>query len=140
LWCGRRDTVEHGLGCFARLVKLLLGDDAIAEEKIACGASLTLLGVDVALGDIGFNCKPSADKVSRWLFIINEVIASKRLSPGQASSKLRVLFTVAAVCGRCCKQVGRQARLGWLALVQKAGKSHAAAHLRPKIEEEWARV
>ena len=40
----RPETIEHAMNCLARLIRLLLGDDAIAKEKMECGMSLTILG------------------------------------------------------------------------------------------------
>ena len=50
--------------CFARLVRLLLGSDAVAEEKLECGPSLTVLGVLIELSNKGYTCQPARDKVS----------------------------------------------------------------------------
>ena len=36
------------MNCFARLVRLLLGDSAIAERKLECGEELEVLGVIVS--------------------------------------------------------------------------------------------
>ena len=41
----RLETVKHGMQCLARLVRLLLGREAIADNKLDCGSGLTILGV-----------------------------------------------------------------------------------------------
>ena len=37
--------MQHALECVARLVRILLGPTAVAEEKLACGMRLDVLGV-----------------------------------------------------------------------------------------------
>ena len=61
----RKETVEHGMRCFAELVRLLLGHAAIAANKLEHGLSLCILGVDIAMSAKGFCLRPSRDKV--WL-------------------------------------------------------------------------
>jgi len=60
----RREDMEHGLQCFARLVRLLLGGEALAEDKLECGHSLVILGVRVELSSKGYKCMPASEKVS----------------------------------------------------------------------------
>ena len=53
----RIDSLQHGMGCFARLVRALLGPSAIAADKLECGRSLVVLGVQLHLkpeGNIAF--------------------------------------------------------------------------------------
>ena len=57
--------MDHALWCFARLVKLLLGDDSIAQKKLDFGPRLCILGVDIQMSQRGFKCRPSADKAER---------------------------------------------------------------------------
>ena len=45
----RRETVEHGLECFVRLVRALLGPTAIADSKVESGIELVILGIMVCL-------------------------------------------------------------------------------------------
>ena len=47
-------TVEHAKHCSARLVKLFLGSDAIAESKLEHGEALAILGVSVEASSEGF--------------------------------------------------------------------------------------
>ena len=46
--------MAHAMGCFVRLVKVLLGGDAIADNKVECGEGLGILGVDVSVSARGF--------------------------------------------------------------------------------------
>ena len=60
----RPQTLEHAMQCFARLVRVLLGQSALAEKKLECGLSLCILGVDVSLSSFGVTCRPAKDKVA----------------------------------------------------------------------------
>ncbi len=40
--------MSHSMQIFARLVRLLLGETAIAEHKLECGLELVILGVKVS--------------------------------------------------------------------------------------------
>ena len=44
----RQETMQHALECVARLIRVLLGPTAVAEDKLACGMRLDVLGVRVA--------------------------------------------------------------------------------------------
>ena len=82
----RVETMHSALQCFARLVRALLGQSAIAEAKLECGPSLCILGVDIAMSWRGFQCRPAASKIPQWIASIDDAIASDgRLLPGQAS-------------------------------------------------------
>ena len=83
--CERPAVLQHGLGCLVRLLRVLLGASAVADNKVACGKSLVLLGIHVKAGVHGYECKPSADKVAKWLVGIREALNTDSLSPGQAS-------------------------------------------------------
>ena len=78
-------TLAHGLTCFARLVRLLLGNGAIACEKLGYGASLCVLGVQHKLFKAGYKCFPSADKVWVWQRVIATALREGRLDPGEAA-------------------------------------------------------
>ena len=41
----RMGCLEHGMNCYARLVRAMLGPEAIAADKLMCGRSLVVLGV-----------------------------------------------------------------------------------------------
>ena len=51
--------------CFARLVRVLLGTSAVADEKCEVGDSLVVLGVEVQMSQKGYSFRPAADKVWR---------------------------------------------------------------------------
>ena len=83
--CGRVATIQHGLGCFARLVRVLLGPDAVEESKLGWGKQLCILGVDLQLSSRGFTFTPAEDKCKRWIADIDAALADCRLLPGSAS-------------------------------------------------------
>ena len=83
--CERPAVLEHGLGCLVRLIRLLLGASAVADSKVGFGKKIVLLGVQVEAGKHGYKCKPSADKVAKWLVCIGVALDTNCLSPGQAS-------------------------------------------------------
>ena len=47
------------MNCFARLVRALLGDSAMADEKLGFGQSLEVLGVQILLSELGWKAVPS---------------------------------------------------------------------------------
>ena len=77
--------MRHGLACFARLVRLLLGHSSIAEAKLDYGRDLCILGIDVSTSLRGYQCQPSPDKVRKWLTAIDNALTSMKLPQGEAS-------------------------------------------------------
>ena len=71
--------------CARRLVKVLLGEDAIAERKLEAGNPLTILGIQVQanLGGVAFT--PDAEKVKAWIDDIERALIEERLPAGEAS-------------------------------------------------------
>ena len=57
------------MNCFARLVRAVLGKNAISEDKLCFGASLTLLGVEIELTSQGYKCQPQLEKRLRSAFV-----------------------------------------------------------------------
>ena len=81
----RKKTMKHALECLARLVRILMGQTAIAERKMACGSRLDVLGVNIKMSRRGYKCKPCADKVHKWVRTMQVALDENRLSPGAAS-------------------------------------------------------
>ena len=52
----RAKNMKHSMGCFARLARLLLGPDSIADAKMECGKDLCVLGVDFEIHKSCFVC------------------------------------------------------------------------------------
>ena len=66
----RPECMEQSMKCFARLVKAVLGNDAISEAKLCFGMNLTLLGVEVELTRQGYKCQPQLEKKLRYAVIL----------------------------------------------------------------------
>ena len=77
--------MELAAKTFVRLVRVLLGQDAVADTKVAWGRELTVLGVHMQLSDKGIRTCPEPSKVSKWIQCIEEVLAQGKLMPGLAS-------------------------------------------------------
>ena len=81
----RRGSAVHALHCVARLVRCMLGPEAIAPAKMGWGLQLQVLGLNVSADRQGFSCEPSADKVVKWRSRIYSALNSNSLRPGDAS-------------------------------------------------------
>eukprot|EP00973_Karenia_brevis_P002222 298811-Karenia_brevis.AAC.1 len=77
--------MEHAMHCFARVIRIILGPDAVAEHKLGCGKQLEVLGVQVTVGENGFRCAPAPLKVKKWLAEIGTALHEHKLSAGAAS-------------------------------------------------------
>lgn len=67
---------------FRDLVLVLLGQDAVADDKTECNNPLTILGIDVLAADSGFSFTP----FKGWLATITEALAPGGvLTPGDAA-------------------------------------------------------
>jgi hypothetical protein len=104
--------VQHGLQCFARLVRVLLGETAIADEKCECGPSLVVLGICIELSEEGYTFKPAEAKVAKWGQTIAEALRVQELLPGAAS---KLAGQLSWGCCQTFKCFGR-AMLRWVAL------------------------
>ena len=83
--CLQDDCVEHGMQCFAELVRLLLGTTAISDRKLGFGNPLTILGMVIEVRPHGLTCFPSGDKVVKWLNTISTALSTGVLTAGAAS-------------------------------------------------------
>ena len=68
-----------------RLVRLLLGSDAIAERKLETGNPLVVLGIqcEANLGGVSFT--PAPEKVKAWKLQITGALKDGKLYSGEAS-------------------------------------------------------
>ena len=71
----RLESMHHAMTCFARLVRALLGAGSIADNKLECGRGLCILGVDISMSRRGFQCRPAAGKIPKWVAIIDAAVA-----------------------------------------------------------------
>ena len=129
--------MEHGLWCFAELTRLLLGEDAISAVKLACGASLTILGVFIELSPRGYRCTPSADKAERWCGDMRRALEEGRLLPGCASKLAgRLSWGGTHMFHRfgCCAFVYGQCFSAFVPACVQACAGDAKTHLRSEDE------
>ena len=83
--CDRAECNETAMQCFATLVRLCLGESAIANKKLVAGNPLTILGVDVSFSPEGIRFQPSEDKVIKWVAKLKRALESGRLGAREAS-------------------------------------------------------
>lgn len=83
--CLQASVVEHGMECFAELVRLMFGATAVSAKKLGFGNPLCILGLTVIVDARGMTCFPSSDKVCKWLRVIKDALSTSRLDPGAAS-------------------------------------------------------
>ena len=112
----RQDTMEHAKQCFVRLLRLLLGESAVADNKVECGIKVVVLGVEITAAAEGIRFRPSPDKARKWSKTIADALESKCLWPGEAS-----------------KLAGR---LSWAS--SKVFKRFGRALLRPLFDQQGA--
>ena len=79
------ETIAHAKDCFAKIVRALMGETAIAEHKLEHGLSLIILGLDLDATANGVNCRPSEAKRKKWLRIIAQALNEKSLPSGAAA-------------------------------------------------------
>ena len=60
----REACLKHSMHCHARLVRAILGEDAIADRKLECGPGLAVLGIQMSVSWDGYRC-PSPPRPDR---------------------------------------------------------------------------
>ena len=103
VWC-RLETLSHGVTCFVRLVRILLGPTAVADNKVAWGEQLSILGVDVSLSSRGFRFQPCDSKAAKWCHAIDAFLNTGRMDPGEAS---KMSGRLAWACSHSFNKLGR---------------------------------
>ena len=88
------EAVKHAKVCFARVVRALLGVDSLSEDKLQHGNPLDVLGLTFAVNSKGILCKPSREKIDKWMGIIADAIESMLLSPGSASKLAGIVLHI----------------------------------------------
>ena len=81
----RAEYSEHCMYCFARIVRCLLGAEALAEHKLACSSSLDILGITVSIREDGVSLWPTPDKVSKWKVQLMDAVKAGTLRQGDAA-------------------------------------------------------
>ena len=80
----RKCTMEHAMGCFARLVRALLGATAVADRKLECGHELTVLGMLVQPDVTGIAFTVAPEKACKWTNEIATALELGQLDAGLA--------------------------------------------------------
>ena len=83
--CLQDECVEHGMQCFAEVVRFLLGDTSVSDKKLGFGNPLSILGLVVEVGPEGMTCFPSGDKILKWLNVISQALSTGIVNSGAAS-------------------------------------------------------
>lgn len=73
------------MNCVARLVRAVLGSDAVAAKKLEWGDSLVILGLQISVCPTGMHATPAAAKRHKWRSRIESALSSGSLRPGDAS-------------------------------------------------------
>ena len=74
-----RESLEHAATCFARIVRAMLGADAIADNKRDHGWSLTILGIHIEMSAEGFRLMV-ASKKARFPFLSSGPLGCRALA------------------------------------------------------------
>ena len=77
-----------------RLVRALLGEDAISAKKCASGNPLPILGISVRVDMGGITFIPEPEKLVAWKKTISDALASKFLPGGEASKLAGMLHSI----------------------------------------------
>ena len=80
----RPETLQHAELCVARLVRLVLGETAIEDRKLAHGMSLVWLGVQINISEQGFRLRPALEKAKKCADVIDLALEQDFLSAGCA--------------------------------------------------------
>jgi hypothetical protein len=81
----RAELAEHSMQCFARLVRILFGDDVVQEKKLQHGNPLTILGLRVSADDKQAVAWPDEEKTVKWVAQIDRALDANKLHPVEAA-------------------------------------------------------
>jgi len=81
---GRPESVEHGMRCFARLARALLGEDALSSDKLGYGPLVDILGVQLLLSERGYKAMPSRKTINKCQRALVLALQGGSLSRGAA--------------------------------------------------------
>ena len=81
----RPKCAEHAMTCFARLVRAILGEDAISERKLQVGNPLDVLGLSVEVKDRTVSMHVMAEIPEHWACVLEEALANGRHPAGDAA-------------------------------------------------------
>ena len=89
---------DHSMQMFVRMVRSLLGHDAINEAKVEQGMPLEILGVDVAVSNEGIRLTVGTAKRKRWSDNVDQALQVGKLTHGEASKLAGRLSWASQAC------------------------------------------
>ena len=98
------ETAQHALECFARIVRAMLGSDALAPEKMACANPLEILGIRVEVALDGVRLEVAERERKEWSGQLQVAKVSGVMASGQASKFAGRLGFAAQ---KCLNKLGR---------------------------------
>ena len=81
----QKATAKHALQCIARVVRAILGQSALADEKMAVSSKEVVLGIEVSIGGSEIIYRVPDVKKTKWANGIREALLGLKLSPKAAS-------------------------------------------------------
>ena len=94
----RPAVAEHGLKCFQRMCRLLMGEDFVKDEKCTVGNPITILGLTVTATKDEITVWLDETKREKWAKTIDFAIEDKKLSATDAAKLAgRLNFTTSCV-------------------------------------------
>ena len=94
----RPKCAAHAKDIFARLVRAVLGNSAIAAHKLEHGPSLVVLGISVAFNGTNFKLRPMAEKIDKWSRRIDSILRTGYLTCGEAGKLAGALSWASQHC------------------------------------------
>jgi hypothetical protein len=95
------ECIEHVLDCFKRIVRAIMGAEAIADPKCDYGSSLVVLGLQFSYKASAVSIWPAEKSVEKWIAGIWAALGRNTLGPGEASKTVgRLSWANAHAFGR----------------------------------------
>ena len=80
-----QESIEHAKNCAARILRAVLGADAVAVEKLQHGNPLTALGLSITFSPGYAKIVVSRDKATKWACHLDKCLNKGRMSSGEVS-------------------------------------------------------
>jgi hypothetical protein len=79
------ESVVHGLGCFARIVRAMLGEESLSPGKMGSGVPLDILGITVGVTLDGISLELTEEKRLAWAEKLRDAKQTGVMMSGEAS-------------------------------------------------------
>ena len=94
----RPAVAQHGMRCFMKMCRLLMGEDFMKEEKCLTGNPITILGLSVTASSDKITVWLDEAKRSKWSETIERAIDTRKLSATEAAKLAgRLNFTTSCI-------------------------------------------